>query len=131
MAAYAAIVDGQQRILLVRAGPAGSGRWFLPGGGVEYGESPGDALRREIEEETGQEAGELHLASVLSDVDRIGDADVHSVRIIYRTEVVGDRPIRTEVPSGSSAEVAWFPLLAAASLDLAPFVRAVLSVVNG
>ena len=29
------------------------GRWFLPGGGVQHGENPADALRREIAEESG------------------------------------------------------------------------------
>jgi 8-oxo-dGTP pyrophosphatase MutT (NUDIX family) len=29
------------------------GRWFLPGGGVDHGEHPDDAVVREVAEETG------------------------------------------------------------------------------
>ncbi|HKI93017.1 MAG TPA: NUDIX domain-containing protein [Gaiellaceae bacterium] len=46
--AHALIRDGEGRILLVRNH---SGRWLLPGGGVEPGESPAQAVRRECREE--------------------------------------------------------------------------------
>ena len=46
--AHALIRDGGGRILLVRNT---SGRWLLPGGGVEPGESPAQAVRRECREE--------------------------------------------------------------------------------
>lgn len=46
----AAIFDGD-RLLLVRA--RGEGRWSLPGGWATPGETPSQALVREVEEETG------------------------------------------------------------------------------
>lgn len=55
-----AIVDGDDRILLCRfsaphpAVPDGvAGVWAAPGGGIEPGETPMEALRRELLEETG------------------------------------------------------------------------------
>ncbi len=58
-AARALIVDPDDRVLLVRFEfPAGT-RWALPGGGIEPGESPVDAVRRELVEEVG-----LHQADV-------------------------------------------------------------------
>lgn len=45
--------DDQGRLLLVRrATEPGRGRWSLPGGRVEPGESDAQALRRELAEET-------------------------------------------------------------------------------
>jgi len=41
--------DDRGRVLVVRQG----GRWYAPGGEVETGESLGEALRREVREETG------------------------------------------------------------------------------
>ena len=54
-------VDGMGRVLLVRH--LATGTWLLPGGALEPGESPEDAARRELREETGCEADELALVA--------------------------------------------------------------------
>ncbi len=52
-AARAVLVDPDRRVLLVRFEfPAGT-RWALPGGGIEPGETPEEAIRRELIEEAG------------------------------------------------------------------------------
>lgn len=58
--ACAAIFDEQGRILCVRQN-SGIRKWTLPGGHVECGETPVEAVVREVREETGfiVEAGEL------------------------------------------------------------------------
>ncbi|MDT7654442.1 MAG: hypothetical protein QOI36_5848 [Pseudonocardiales bacterium] len=50
-AAFAVVRDDAGRILLCRR--ADTGNWEIPGGSVEVGESAPDAVRREVEEETG------------------------------------------------------------------------------
>jgi 8-oxo-dGTP diphosphatase len=57
---FAAISDEGARILFVRMNYA-TCAWTTPGGRVEHGESPLDALKREVLEESGLdvEAGEL------------------------------------------------------------------------
>ncbi len=110
--AYALVPEGG-RLLLTRY--AGSGRWSLPGGGIDHGEQPVDAVYREVHEETG-----LHLAHArLTDVDSVhftGHApdgtleDFHAVRIVYRGTVPTDaEPAVLEV-DGSSDAAAWIPL---------------------
>ena len=52
-AVRALVVDEHERVLLVRFEfPAGT-RWALPGGGIDPGETPREALRRELAEELG------------------------------------------------------------------------------
>lgn len=61
--------DGENRILLTRfayPGHPDSGRWTLPGGGMEWGESPRDTLCRELSEETGLTATPTSIAGVFS-----------------------------------------------------------------
>jgi mutator protein MutT len=50
----AVVHDASGRLLLVRRGrDPHRGRWSLPGGRVEAGESPEQAIEREVREETG------------------------------------------------------------------------------
>ncbi|MFC0865756.1 NUDIX hydrolase [Sphaerimonospora cavernae] len=50
----AIVVDESGRLLLIRRGrPPAEGRWSLPGGRVEPGETDAEAVRRELREETG------------------------------------------------------------------------------
>ncbi|HEX4653044.1 MAG TPA: NUDIX hydrolase [Candidatus Udaeobacter sp.] len=60
---FAAIFDEANRILLVRQG-YGSRRWSTPGGRVEPGESPLQALKREAIEEIACDVRISHLIGV-------------------------------------------------------------------
>lgn len=117
VAAYAVILrDGQ--ILLSRLAPriTPDELWTLPGGGLDHGEDPRDAVIREIHEETGLEAqvGEnaqvysAHLPGVWRDGGRV---DAHALRIVYDGWVPTDAPDPKVVEvGGSTVEAAWKPL---------------------
>ncbi len=126
IAAYGVCLDGEGRILLARASPAITlqGRWFLPGGGVDHGESPTDSLTREIEEESGLTVTVGPLLDVLSDVRTIPDGtSLHTVRIIYR---VGSwsGTLRPEV-GGTTDAVGWFTPEEVRAMPLAHYVQIV------
>jgi 8-oxo-dGTP diphosphatase len=71
LAADCVVFDAKGRVLLIRRKHAPfKGRYALPGGFVEVGETVEDACRRELAEETGLRAGRLRLIGVYSDPRR-------------------------------------------------------------
>jgi ADP-ribose pyrophosphatase YjhB (NUDIX family) len=124
VAVYGVCVDEQGRLLLARAAPslALRGRWFRPGGGVQHGESPTDALRREIEEESGLHVELGELLDVLSDVRTLPDGtSLHTVRVIYRV-ASWSGSLRAE-RDGTTDAVRWVTREELSTLPLAFYVR--------
>ena len=135
VAAYAVVVR-DARVLLSRIAPAISPReqWTLPGGGLDFGETPTDALVREVHEETGLDCvvGEpVWIGSQLRRLDRgpTGDAgpyDLHSLRLVYDAWVAADAPAPHVVEvDGSTVDAAWQPLGAVldGTVPTVPMVR--------
>ncbi|MGH8981077.1 MAG: NUDIX hydrolase [Acidimicrobiales bacterium] len=122
--AYGIARDHEGKVLLVRAAPylTVAGRWFLPGGGVEHGETPLDSLRREVEEEAGLLIADASLLGVLSDTWPIPDGGLlHSVRLIYRIDTwTGE--LRDET-GGSSDRSAWIGTEELAGTPLVRYAR--------
>jgi ADP-ribose pyrophosphatase YjhB (NUDIX family) len=81
----AVVLDGA-RVLLVRRGKAPAyGKWSLPGGMVELGETTREAVRREIAEECGLQIRVGDVAGVLDRVIRDGEGRIryHWVLVDY------------------------------------------------
>jgi len=55
MAAVKALIESNGKILVLKQDLGSHEVWDLPGGKVEYGEDPYDALRREVKEEVGMD----------------------------------------------------------------------------
>ncbi len=68
------VVLSDQRVLLIRRGKQPLvGRWSIPGGTVEWGETLEQALVREMAEETGLEVEPQELLTVFDWIEREGD----------------------------------------------------------
>jgi 8-oxo-dGTP pyrophosphatase MutT (NUDIX family) len=135
VAAYALIHrDGSRdhRVLLTRLAPhIRFDGWTLPGGGIDHGEHPRDALRREILEETGLHAEPGRIIDVYSThftgsrPDGLVE-DYHGIALIFEAEVLpessGVEPHVIDV-GGSTDLAAWLPVEEAAALSLSGAAR--------
>lgn len=99
-------------LLLVRRGRAPAlGKWSVPGGRVEWGETLADAAVREVAEETGLEAT---CGGFAGWVERIGDGH-HYVIVDFWVTVEGRQD---PVAGDDAAEARWVPLAELGDLDL-------------
>ena len=137
VAAYALIVRDDE-VLLVRNSPRGPypGGWTLPGGGIDHGESPQEAVVREVYEETGL-ACTVGEVLVVTDSHFEGTApsgrteDFHTVQIVFEGTAVGDQSPRVVERGGTSDDAAWVRLPDLDELTLRPNVRAALAAAEG
>ena len=100
--------DGEIEALMIQRGPnppEWQGKWAFPGGFVDVGEDPLDAVLRELREETGVNGRNPTLLDVLGSPGR--DPRKHCVGLFYRVDVdVGSKP-----SAGDDAVNAdWVPL---------------------
>ena len=86
-----AVVVEENRVLLVRRGQEPlKGKWSLPGGMLELGETLEDGVAREVSEETGLSVEPVELIELLDKVHREnGRVRYHYVIADYLCRVVG------------------------------------------
>lgn len=112
-AAYG-VVTSVRGVLLTElsARTASPGRWTLPGGGLDPGESPLAALHREVWEESGQrvEAPELLEVTTSHWVGRAPSGrleDFHAVRVVYAAWCPEPTDPVVHDVGGSTESVRW------------------------
>lgn len=105
---YGLARDGES-VLMVRIADFGGGdvgKWMLPGGGLDHGETPEDAVVREFFEETGYQVAVDRLLEVGSDHRTLANGtDFHGIFVLYEVSVLGGES-RAEA-AGSTDGVAW------------------------
>lgn len=97
------IID-EELLLIKRGNQPFKGKWALPGGFVEYGETTEHAIVREFQEETGLNVRIKNLIGVYSDPKR--DPRGHTISVVYElTKIDG------MLQSGDdAADACYYPL---------------------
>lgn len=138
--AYAVATDPAGRILLTRIAPTypGAGLWHLPGGGTDHGETPEQAVARELVEETSQHG---RITGLLGTSHRYDPAaigpegvrmDWHVIRVLFRVQVdAPTEPVVTESAGGSTETAGWFSAEEAGRLGLTEITRTAMGELAG
>ena len=110
----AVVLNDQEEVLLVREKE--DGLWTPPGGWVDVGESPSEAVEREVKEEAGYEVRAVRLLA-LWDRDKHPHPPLpfHVYKIYFQCELLGGSPL-TE--STETAGVGFFATSALPELSL-------------
>ena len=132
VAAYALLTRGDE-VLLTRMSSRTriEGRWTLPGGGIDHGEDPRDALRREVYEATGLrvEPGRVVDVHATHFVGARADGvveDYHGIHLIFEAtldESSAAREPRVLEEDSSTDHAEWMPVDRALRLDLLSAAR--------
>lgn len=120
VAVSALVQDQEGRILLIRR--SDNGKYSVPGGGLEAGETVAQAVVREVREETGIEVDVTELVGVFSNPEHVIAYDDGEVRqefsICFRAQPIGG-DLRT---SEESTEVEWVRPAELSERDIHPSI---------
>jgi 8-oxo-dGTP pyrophosphatase MutT (NUDIX family) len=121
------IVKNQDKLLVTRGFDENKGEEFfrIPGGGIEFGETSEQALRREAWEEFGTELTQVKFLKVLENIFDFNGSRGHEIVFVYQAELTnqdlyGLEKIKIlDSPSGKCYSE-WLPLAGITGKKLYP-----------
>jgi len=126
LVAASAIIFKEEKLLLIkRANEPSKGKWSIPGGIIELGETIYEAARREVLEEC---SIDIEITKIFNVMDNIIRDEDGSIRFHYILVDVLARYVSGEIKAQSDAEdCLWFTSEELAGLDMNPRLHEVLA----
>jgi ADP-ribose pyrophosphatase YjhB (NUDIX family) len=122
-----AVLRYKDKLILIKKGKGPfKGRWDLPGGKIDFGETPQVALEREIMEETGLKIKSCRLYDAVGYNKETEDEFFHHVGIIYECVAKRIKKLRREPDGKDSFGAEIFSLNKVKKLKLTPLAKMVL-----
>lgn len=124
-----AVFDDDGRVLLVREILDGD-LWTLPGGWCDVGDTPREAIEREVLEEAGVQVRAGHLAAIL---DRAvwghqPPLDHHCYKLLFVCTALG--PVDLSYTSDETSQIGWFAVDALPKLSTSRILPAQIQLVH-
>lgn len=101
-----AVISREDEVLLIKRGKfPDKGKWVVPGGHVKYYETPEEALKREVKEETGLEIEVIGI--ILTETDKKGlDPRGYHLATTFLVKPIGGRLTKSD----EAYDIKWFKL---------------------
>jgi len=122
--AVGALILNKGKILLVkRRFMPSAGKWSIPGGLIEVGESLVEALKREVKEELNLEIKSYKFLDIVENIikDKEGKIEYHFIIFNFLVEVEGEVKLNYE-----NSEYLWVNLEEVKNLDVTNTVKKLL-----
>ncbi len=117
----AVIVRGRDVLLAERGKPPSLGKWGIPGGAVEVGETREEAVAREVMEETNVVVKPVELLEIFNSISRDDEGKVrhHYILFEYLCEYVSGEII----PGTDAPDARWVHFDDLGSVNIMPYTR--------
>lgn len=121
----AGLLVHEGRILMVEQGHGEERYWLLPGGGVQFGETLADALRREFDEEIGLRVGVYKLLAIVESISPDPAYAKHVVHLVF--EVSAPHEVAPEPRDAKVLRAAFLDEMQIQTADVRPPITEFLS----
>lgn len=130
---YGVVYNNNGEVLLIKkARGAYKGQFDLPGGGIEYGESADETLKREFEEEIGLRITKFKLKQIITnyvvwDLDETHQEDLQHIAIIYDVKIKKSdfKKIKKDADGLDSLGANWYNPANLKMKDLSPLAKVI------
>ena len=133
---YALIQKDDSMLLIEKVRGPYTGMWDLPGGSIEFGETPLEALHREVLEETGLSISQSELLNILSHNVTYKNKDnenetIHHIGMLYRVEINPNNTLKNDSDGEDSLGAKWIKYSVINKADFSPFANQSITYVQG